>query len=537
MNSQVPKKHGFKCSLITKNYVSMVGLLILLVAAMLSWVASARLAAFHEHHLALAHESATGVEKQVAFYIAEKKRMVELFVADHIDQIRALAKTPDNDALRENLDKSLHRYFPDHFAFSLTDRRGVPLFVDFDGLVSDLCLMDIKQFASDELAYWPYIHPNAEAYHFDVMVRYGARKTEGVFFASFLTDTLSNILKSIQSPGHKMMLVYQEHSNIIEVVAEGARNHWPREDYRLSAEELARVNMRHDIPGTRWQAVTIHDRNLFTDYKRKLLIESVSLFMVFATLAVLLVFRLRREERQRELAEEQKNTLMNMVTHEFRSPVSIIKSALDLVAGSDHTELSAEDVKEFIDMALHSTSHLLLLVDDFLDIQKLESGNLKLNKKATQLSGVVRYAVDSNKLYAEKFNACYQLTEPLADQYVICDEQRIYQVITNLLTNGVKYGGENDTIKVAVTKMGNRLRVSVSDHGPGISENFKKSVFEKFAMNYAPKNDQKVKSTGLGLSIARAIIKQHDGSIGFHTEVDKGTTFWFELPIVYEDSE
>lgn len=515
----------------------MVGLLILLVAAMLSWIVSARIEAFHEHHLVVAHKSATGVEKQVAFYIAEKRRMVELFVTEHLGRIRALAREPDNEVLRDRLGKLLSRYFPDHFAFSLTDSSGAPLFTDFDGLVSDLCLADIKEFAGGKQNYRPYIHPNAEAYHFDIMVRYGVNKTEGVFFVSFLTDTLSNILKSIQNPDHRMMLVYQARSNIIEVVAEGSRNFWPRTDYRLSDEELARINMRHDIAGTRWQAVNMYDRDLFADHKRKLLAESGSLFLVFATLGIILVRRLRREERQRELAEEQKNNLMGMVTHEFRSPVSIIKSALDLVASSESDNISAADVKEFLDMALHSTSRLLLLVDDFLDIQKLESGNLKFDKQTIRLSRVVQYAVDSNKLYAERFNVSYHLMEPLAEQYVSCDEQRIFQAISNLLTNAAKYGGDNDTVIVAVTKMDERLRVSVRDHGAGIPEDFQNKVFEKFAMAYAPKNEQKVKSSGLGLSIAREIIEQHDGAIGFCNESGKGVTFWIELPIVNGYSE
>ena len=515
----------------------MVGMLILLVGAILCWMAIARFDAFHENHLALVHESATGVERQVAFNISEKRRMVKLFVADHIDQVRALAKAPDNDVLRDKLERSLHRYFPDHFAFSLTDHNGTPLFADFDGLVSDLCLADIKKFTRTEQTYLPYIHPNSEAYHYDIMVGYGKGKSEGVFFVSFLTDSVGNILKNIQSPGHRMMLIYQEHSNIIEVVAGGARNNWLREDYRLSAEELARVDVRYDIPGTRWQAVTIYDQNLFTDYKRKLLVESILLFLVFTMLAIILVIRLRREERQRALAEEQQNTLMGMVTHEFRSPVSVIKSALDLIADSDTENVNTDNVREFIEMAMQSTSQLLVLVDDFLDIQKLESGNLVFDKKATQLSRVARYAVDNNRLYAEKFNAHYQLSEPLSEQYVNCDEQRIYQVLTNMLTNAAKYGGDNDTINIAVTDTDGRLRVSVTDHGQGIPEGFQKKVFEKFAMAYAPKNNQKIKSTGLGLCIAKQIIKQHGGEIGFDSEIDKGTTFWFELPIVSAHSE
>lgn len=129
---------------------------------------------------------------------------------------------------------------------------------------------------------------------------------------------------------------------------------------------------------------------------------------------------------------------------------------------------------------------------------------------------------------------------------MLCDEHRIEQVLTNLLTNTAKYGGEDDVIEVAVSRIGKRLRVSIRDHGPGIPKEFQSRVFEKFAMAYAlkkgQKKDQQVKSTGLGLSIARAIIEQHGGAIGFTTRTDSdtdteagsetGTTFWFELPVV-----
>ncbi|MCK4587419.1 MAG: ATP-binding protein, partial [Gammaproteobacteria bacterium] len=87
-----------------------------------------------------------------------------------------------------------------------------------------------------------------------------------------------------------------------------------------------------------------------------------------------------------------------------------------------------------------------------------------------------------------------------------------------------------------VTRIGKRLRVSVCDHGPGIPNEFQSRAFEKFAMAYTQKNDQKVKSSGLGLSIAKAIIEQHNGTIGFDTKTNAqsgtGTTFWFELPIL-----
>jgi signal transduction histidine kinase len=142
--------------------------------------------------------------------------------------------------------------------------------------------------------------------------------------------------------------------------------------------------------------------------------------------------------------------------------------------------------------------------------------------------------------YAKQFLASYNIKEPMANDYVSCDKQRIEQVLTNFLSNAAKYGGDNDAIEVAVTRVGESLRVSVDDHGAGIPDDFRSRVFEKFAMAYAPKNErainQDVKSSGLGLSIARAIIEEHGGSIGFDAkndpQSDTGTTFWFELPVL-----
>ncbi|MBL1275872.1 MAG: hypothetical protein COB30_007275 [Ectothiorhodospiraceae bacterium] len=559
----------YRRSLVCKNYFIFVTLLILLVIVMLSGIAKARLEAFHQHHIDISHESASGVEKQVAFYITEKQRMVEVFAEEQIDWLRALAQNPNNDELHQNLGVLLTRYFPDRFAFSITDSSGEPLFEDFDGLISERCLIDVKEYSSDTQDYLPYIHPNPEGYHFDVMVRFGKEGKEGILLVSFLADVLGEIINSIQSHNHQVMLVMPQHKTskyLIEVISEGARNRWIRDDYRLSDQEQARVSMRHDIPGTRWQAIDFHNIELHTNYRNKLIWDSIGIFIVFLTIALLLVIRLRREERQREAAEQQKLELMSVVSHEFRSPTAVIKGALDLVSDGDAGAVSA-DVKKYIDMALASTSQLMRLVNDFLDLQKIESGNLTLNKVPTPLKTVVSNSVVRNGLYAEQFLVHYTLIQPLADGLVDCDEQRIEQVMTNFLSNAAKYGGHNDNIEISVSQNSNRLRVSVKDHGPGIPEDFQPRVFEKFAMNHSTpvnkKKGRKIQSSGLGLSIAKAIIEQHGGSIGFDTTIapspapqnhrhtvnnstkndttnntprttdgshPAGTTFWFELP-------
>jgi signal transduction histidine kinase len=519
-----------KLELLRKNYVIFAILLTFLIAVVLSWIGYERLAAFRQYHRDISHSSAIGVEKQVAPSIAEKNHMVAIFAMEHLELIRALAKEPNNDDLHDKLSKLLKLHFPDNFAFSVADKKGIPRFEDFDGFVSQLCLADLKQFASTRKPYLPYIHPNSEGYHYDVMVIYGEPDVEGIFFVSFLADYLGGILKSIETPGHQLMLIYPQRTDLIEVVATGARNHVIRNDYRLSDAEKNNIVMRHDIEGTRWQVVDFHDPALFVNYRNNIIKESAFILTIFIFVAGLFVIRLRKEERQRELAEHQREALMGVISHEFRSPASIIKSALDIIRDGDAGEVS-DDVKKYIDMAENNTSRLLYLVNDFLDLQKMEAGQLKFDKTKNRLGDVVEKAIDDNKLYVQQLGSSMVLAKPMAEDSVLCDANRIEQVLTNLITNAVKYGKQNDVIEVAIKKRDGNLRASVTDHGPGIPEAFQAQVFEKFAMAHAQQN-QKHKSSGLGLSISQAIVEQHGGSIGFETEVDAGTTFWFELPIV-----
>jgi len=519
--------------LLRKNYVIFVILLTLLVAIVLFWTGVERLIAFHQYHQDISHSSVFGVENQVAASIESKNHMVAIFAKEHLRLIRALAKNPQNDGLHDKLDRLLSAHFPDHFAFTVTDKSGTPRFEDFDGFVSQLCLNDIKKFASSREQYLPYIHPNTEGYHDDVMVTYGDRGVEGIFFVSFLADYLGEILKSIEAPGHKLMLIYPQRKDLIEVVDKGARNHIIRNDYRLKESEKRNILTRHDIAGTHWQVVDFHDPDLFVDYRNNILMESVFILLIFSVVGGVCIVRLHKEEQQRELAEAQRETLMSVVSHEFRSPASVIKSALDMIRDGDVGEVN-KDVRKYIDMAANNTSRLLYLVNDFLDLQKMEAGHLNFDKKKTRLSDVVQRAIENNKLFAEKVQASLNLNRPVAEGNVVCDANRIEQVLTNLITNAVKYGKAKDEIEITVQRVGNSLRVNVTDHGPGIPEEFRSRVFEKFAMAHVAQ-DPKVKGSGLGLTISKAIIENHGGKIGFDTELNDRTTFWFELPVDKSD--
>lgn len=517
--------------IVYKNYVIFAVLMVIMIAGVLVWILNLRLSDFNKSQQDITNAALTGLEKQVAFFVAEKQRMVSLFVHENIELVTRFANNPDSDQLHDRLGRQLSLYFPDRFSFTIADADGEPLFEDFDGLVSDLCLSDIKQFSSQQQSYHPYIHPNAEEYHFDIMVRYGKGKTSGVFFVSFLADVLGKIIQTIQGPYQKIMLVYPTRNDLIEVIADGARNHISRNDYRLTEKERVAISLRHNIPGTRWQAISFHNNKLYTEFRANLLLQLAVIFMIFSAIAILFVLRLRREERQRELGEEQKKALMSVVTHEFRSPASVIKATLEHIADDLSGEVKG-NIQQFLTIALRNTRRMLLLVDDFLDIQKIESGNLQLARKTTRLSTLVVQSTANNQVYAEQFGSTYRLQESLPDNLVYCDENRIEQVLINLLTNAAKYGEEKGVIDVKMAKRKDYLRVSVINSGPGIPEDFRDKVFEKFAMAYAQKNTQKIKSSGLGLSIAKEIVEHHGGRIGFESIPDQTTTFWFELPLV-----
>jgi len=510
-----------------KNYFIFLLLISLLFALTLFFIHDRRYNEFKQYHNHIAAESTGGVSQQVAGFIEEKKRLVELFAEQHLQDIRAIIHDPGNDLLRDRLNEKIGRFFPQYFAFTVADRNGKPYYVDFDGLVSSQCQKEILGYAQGK-PYLPYIHPNPEGYHFDVMTGFGPAKAEGVLFISFHADILGGIIRSSQVPGHILMLVAKSKQMLIEVVADGARNHWSRADYRLSDAEKQRVLSSTPVEGTLWHAIDMRKPHLFGHFFVYLWIESAVVFAVFALISLFMVYRLHHEARRKHRIERQKSELMSIITHEFRSPVTAIQGALELVsngvAGPIH-----DGAKSMIDIAVNNSRRLSEFVNDFLDMQNIETGVFQLHPVPTDLIEVVRRSIENNKTYAQRFNTHFQLNPRLDDATLRADPSRLEQVMTNLLTNAAKYGADNDTIVIDIQSRDNGLHVAVTDHGAGIPEHFRPRIFHKFSVANG-KSQHGVKSTGLGLSIAKAIVEQHGGNMGFRCEQGKGTTFYFDLP-------
>ena len=227
--------------------------------------------------------------------------------------------------------------------------------------------------------------------------------------------------------------------------------------------------------------------------------------------------------------ERLKKEFVSTVSHELRTPLTSIRGSLGLVAGGVAGELP-QQAKSLVDIAFKNSERLLGLINDLLDVEKIESGKMKFDLKSSRLMEIVDQCLDNNQGVAQQYRVSFEMKERISENLqVMVDEMRLMQVLSNLLSNAAKFSPKDGVVEIGVTQNGKRLRVSVKDYGSGIPHAFRSSIFQKFSQ--ADSSDTRQKGgTGLGLSIAKAIIEHLHGTIGFDTIEGEGATFWVELP-------
>lgn len=232
---------------------------------------------------------------------------------------------------------------------------------------------------------------------------------------------------------------------------------------------------------------------------------------------------------ERMRIERMKSEFVSTVSHELRTPLTSIRGSLGLLAGGVGGMLPAH-AKALVDIAHKNSDRLILLVNDILDMEKIESGKMEFKFTPTELMPLLKHSLESNHAYAEQFNVTYELEGKLCDVMVNVDVNRLMQVLANLLSNAAKFSPPGDKVIISTAINGNNVRIAVSDHGSGVSEQFRSRIFQKFVQ--ADSSDTRKKGgTGLGLSITKAIVEQMGGSIGFDSQPHVLTTFFVEFPI------
>lgn len=246
------------------------------------------------------------------------------------------------------------------------------------------------------------------------------------------------------------------------------------------------------------------------------------------TVDVIAVHDITELKRMAEIKEQ----FISTVSHELRTPLTSIHASLGLVMGGIGGELTPR-TRELLAIAQQNSERLGTLINDLLDIQKLDAGKLSFHFETIDIMELVHQAIELNDAYGEKFNSRYLLTQGLFDTKVNVDRNRLIQVITNLLSNAAKFSPQGSDIEIALTRQDNMVRVAVKDHGPGIPEEFRDKIFQRFSQADST-TTRNHSGSGLGLFISQQIIEHMHGDIGFETETGKGTTFYFRLPIVDE---
>ncbi|MBI3229348.1 MAG: PAS domain S-box protein [Burkholderiales bacterium] len=238
-----------------------------------------------------------------------------------------------------------------------------------------------------------------------------------------------------------------------------------------------------------------------------------------------------RDITARRKVERLQQEFVSTVSHELRTPLTAIRGALGLLAAGITGQFS-DSTKRMLDIASANTERLTRLINDLLDVQKLESGVLALNLEKLSLPALIAEAVEANQAYAQRLGVSILPSAPIPEVMLEVDGGRFQQVMANLLSNAAKFSEKGDLVKLDVRQIDQTwIRIEVTDQGPGIPLEFRDRVFQKFAQADGS-NTKSIGGSGLGLSIAKAIVNQMHGEIGFSTELGKGTCFYFELPIV-----
>ena len=223
-----------------------------------------------------------------------------------------------------------------------------------------------------------------------------------------------------------------------------------------------------------------------------------------------------------------KDEFVSTVSHELRTPLTSIAGSLGLLIGGAAGTLP-EPAARLIRIAQNNSQRLIRLINDILDIEKIESGQLVFNFKRLSARALAEQVIDANRGYADGFHVQIRLDAAATAGEVYVDPDRLSQVITNLLSNAIKFSPPDGEVDITVEQNQGSVRIAVRDHGNGIPTEFRPRIFEKFAQ--ADTTDARKKGgTGLGLSIVRQIVTRLGGTVGFDDAPGGGTVFFVDLP-------
>jgi PAS domain S-box-containing protein len=354
-----------------------------------------------------------------------------------------------------------------------------------------------------------------------------AQQEEANFRASILSHVVDAIITIDEralitsvNPAAERMFIYQEHEligkNVKVLMPEPfASAHDGYLKHYLSAETQRPLNkMTRRLLGLRSDGKTFDLQLSLSELRQQ------------TGRAFVGVVRDITEQRR---VEQLKEELVSVVSHELRSPLTSIFGSLRLV-GSGALGDIPEQAAELVNVATLNAERMIRLINDLLDLDKLTAGKLDLKLRPIDLSKLLRQAIALSEPEANNRQLTIHLELPKFVIRAMVDEDRLLQVVINLLSNALKFSSKGQSITVSLDQKDNKALITVIDHGPGIPHHSINKLFQRFEMAHSSADSHRG-GTGLGLAISKALIEEMKGEIGVRSEEGKGSEFFFTLPL------
>lgn len=257
----------------------------------------------------------------------------------------------------------------------------------------------------------------------------------------------------------------------------------------------------------------------------------VMLIYPLGTLLIAMLFRSQESflqaKRKAEESDRLKTAFLNNLSHEIRTPLNAIIGFSDMMVNNN---IPAEEKKEFSDIISRSSSQLLAMIDDILDVASIEAGEVTVREKRTEINPLLEHISNQFRFKAERNNVDINVTYlPVgAESELMTDETKLVQVLSNLTGNAVKFT-KNGTVEISCLDDGRYFRFCISDTGIGIDPAYHEIIFERFRQA-SPEISLEYGGTGIGLSVAKSYVELLGGRIWVESEPGKGSTFCFTLP-------
>lgn len=236
---------------------------------------------------------------------------------------------------------------------------------------------------------------------------------------------------------------------------------------------------------------------------------------------------------ERKRIEQMKNEFVSAVSHELRTPLTSISGALTLMVNGMLGD-PPEKMKPMLGIAHKNTQRLMVLINDLLDMEKLLAGKMNFDMKIQSVLPIIEISIESIKTYSTNTGVEFRVEGMSADYFINVDALRLQQVITNFLSNAIKFSPSNSEVVIKVARLDHQLRIAVIDHGPGVSDEFRGRIFQKFSQADATDSRQRG-GTGLGLAITKELIERMNGTVGFESVLGEGSTFYAQFPLAQHE--